>query len=69
MTIEEVLDKHQDWLLAVPGVTGMGVGERAGQPVLVVMVAAITPELRAGIPASLEGYPVEIEASGEIHAL
>jgi len=68
MKIEDVLDKHQDRLMAVPGVTGVGIGERAGRPVLVVMVKALTPESRAKIPSRLEGFEVEVEVTGEISA-
>jgi hypothetical protein len=68
MKIEDVLDKHQDQLMAVPEVTGIGIGERAGSPVLVVMVNALTAELKARIPSRLEGFAVEIEVIGEISA-
>jgi len=68
MKIEDVLDKHQDRLMAAPGVTGVGIGERVGRPVLVVMVKALTSELRATIPDRLEGFEVEVEVTGEISA-
>lgn len=68
MKIEDALDKHQDRLMAVPGVTGVGIGARAGKSVLVVMVKALTSELRAKIPARLEGFEVEVEVTGEISA-
>jgi len=55
-------------LLAVPGVTGLGIGGQGGKPAIVVMVKQLTPDVKAGIPRTLEGYPVVVEQSGEIVA-
>ena len=40
-----------------------------GRPCILVMVAALTPELRRSIPGEIEGYPVRIEGTGEFRAL
>lgn len=69
MSIAEVIAVHDDELLAIPGVVGVAEGERAGEPCILVLVIAATPELARGIPASLGGYPVVIEETGEIKPL
>ena len=65
--IEAVLADHTAELLSLPGVVGLYEGARAdGAPCIRVMVVARTPELAKRIPRELEGYPVEIEVTGEI---
>lgn len=69
MTIEDALEKHQDRLMSIAGVVGVGIGERAGRPVVLVMTDRPATELGESLPAALEGFPVEVEAVGEIRAL
>ena len=68
--IHEVKAKHEMEWMTVPGVTGIGIGERSRAPGLAirVYVERITPALRARIPAEVEGHPVELEATGEFKA-
>ena len=72
MDIEAVLRRHEDDLLAYPNVNAVGIGERAGRPVIKVMVVRKVPEasLQPGqiLPRELEGYPLEVEEIGEITA-
>jgi hypothetical protein len=68
-SIEAVLSRHAGSLLAVPGVVGVAQALCDGRPCIAVYVAAKTPELAQKIPATLEGYPVVIETTGEIKAL
>lgn len=68
MNIEQVFDGHHDQLMAVPGVTGLGIGDQNGKPAIVIMVRQLTPDQKARLPQSLEGYPVVVEESGEIVA-
>ena len=69
--IDSVLAAHDQELLAIPGVIGVYVGtlEDRRTPCLKVMLAQDTPELRRAIPATIEGYPVIIEITGEVRAL
>jgi hypothetical protein len=60
--------EHEDQLMAIPGVTGVGVGECEGEPCLKVLVTARTPELEQAIPSALDGFRVEIEETGDIQA-
>ena len=67
-TIEEVQEKYQDQLMAIPGVVGVGIGESDGKPVIKVLVIKKSPELEQKLPKTLEGYSVVIEETGEIRA-
>lgn len=63
MTLEEALKKHQDALLALPGVTGVGLGEKDGRPAIAVFVDRSVPEIQLAperIPKALEGFPVDV---------
>jgi hypothetical protein len=68
MNIEEIFDRHHDRLMSIPGVTGLGIGEKDGKPALVIMVRKLTPDLKAQLPRMLEGHRVIVEESGEIVA-
>ena len=72
MEIEAVLRKHEDALLAYPNVNGVGIGERAGRPVIKVMVTRKVPESSLQpdqvLPKELEGFALDIEVIGEITA-
>jgi hypothetical protein len=66
MDIEQVMAHHHDQLLAIPGVTGVGIGLKNGQPAIVIMVNRLTLELKARLPQQLDGIPVVVEQSGVI---
>jgi hypothetical protein len=72
MAIEDVRARHEDRLLGLPNVVGVGVGERGGEPVIKVFVAQKVPESALAederVPESLEGYEVDVEAIGELRA-
>ena len=68
-TIEEVLKEHTDELMSIPGVVGTAEGLCDGSPCIKVFVIEITPELEQKILNILEGYPVEVEETGEFEAL
>ena len=57
----EVQRRHEDWILRLPGVTGVDVKLRAGEPVLEVTVdpaREVPNELRV---AELDGVPLVVE--------
>jgi hypothetical protein len=65
-----VLAEHSTELMALPGVVGVFEGQLDdGTPCIGVLVTEAKPEITAKIPARLEGYPVKIEASGEIRPM
>ena len=68
-TIQEVLRRHTPELMRIPEVIGTGQGERHGRPVILVLAAHVTPELKARVPQALEGWPVELHETGEVRAL
>jgi len=72
MDIEAVLRKHEDALLAYPNVNAVGIGERDGRPVTKVLVTRKVPDASLKpdqvLPRELEGFAVDVEASGNITA-
>ena len=64
--LEEVLRANTDRLMAVPGVVGLAEGLCAGRPCIKVFVARKTPDLLKAIPPVVEGYPVDLEETGEL---
>ena len=70
LDINQVLEKHTPELMAIPGVVGTYLGAKGdGTPVIRVMVKVRSKELDAQIPATLEGFPVEEEETGEIRPM
>jgi hypothetical protein len=67
--IAEVLADHTPGLLRIDGVTGTGESAHGGHPVIVVFVTRRTRELARRVPASLEGWPVELRETGTVRAL
>ena len=62
-----VQNRHTDRLMAIRGVVGTAIGEGAdGSPDIQVLTEG--PGV-AGIPADLEGIPVEVKVTGKIMAL
>jgi hypothetical protein len=71
-SILEAKSRHEAELLGLPNVTGVGIGERAGKPVIKVFV---TKKVHASqlardelVPRSLEGHEVDVEAIGFVEA-
>jgi len=65
---QQVVEQHEDGLLALDGVVGVGVGERSGREVIEVYVdddEAVSPDL----PSSLDGYEIVVTVSGPVTAL
>ncbi len=55
--------------MSIPGVVGTGEGLCNGNPCIKVFVIEFTQELEQKILNILEGYPVEVEETGEFKAL
>ncbi|HLG37933.1 MAG TPA: hypothetical protein VI338_07340 [Nitrososphaera sp.] len=72
MSIKAVKMKHEEQLMRLPSVTGVGIGEKGGKEVIKVFVTHKVPEssLRPDeiIPKSLEGYEVDVEEIGTVTA-
>jgi hypothetical protein len=68
--LTEVLAARTPELMKVPGVVGTAESQlEDGRPCILVMVVHLTPALRRDLPEWLEGWPVRVEETGEIHAL
>ena len=67
-SITEVLKRHTDSLMAIPGVVGVGRGEKGGAPTIYIMVERMTDSLRRALPDSIEGYAVDVNVTGAIKA-
>lgn len=72
MSIKAVKEKHEDHLMQMPNVTGVGIGEKGGKEVIKVFVTHKVPESSLKreeiIPKALEGYEVDVEESGTVTA-
>ena len=69
--IESVRSKYEAEIMAIPGVTGIGIGEgdRPSSRVTKVYVDRKNSALEQRIPKELEGHPVKTEITGEFKAL
>ena len=68
-TIQDVKAKHEDFLMAMPGVVSLGIGKNPdGQFVIVVGLDGPRPKTLEQIPKVLEGYPVRVEITGPVKA-
>jgi hypothetical protein len=67
-TIEQVQQEHTEAWMAIPGVVGTAIGQHKGKPCILVFTAANTEQVRRKIPPTVEGYPVVVQYTGEIHA-
>ena len=68
-TVQDVLKKNTDFLLSIPGVKGIAIGESGGKPCILVLVVDKNGEGVTKIPSQLEGFPVVVEETGAIHRL
>lgn len=62
--ISEVIKRHSDELMAIPGVMGIAEGKSKGKPCIRIFVDSNFAQLK-DLPSTLEGYLVQVEESGE----
>ena len=67
--IQEVLKRHTDELMTISGVVGVAEGKSHGRPCIRVFVVSKNSELLRRIPETIEGFSLQIEESGQFHAL
>ena len=64
-SIQDVKQRHETELLALPGVVSVGIGlDDDRQAVIVIGVDRDDAELRSAIPQQLEGYRVRVQQLG-----
>ena len=65
--INAVMADHTTELMAIPGVTGVAIGELDDHtPCILVLVEAETEAVKKAVPKTLEGHPVKLLVSGKI---
>ena len=66
--IADVLLRHSERLMALPGVVGTAEGRLGESACVVVLVAYRTDALESGLPRELEGVRVVVRQAGEPEA-
>lgn len=67
-TIESVLNENTEKMMSIPGVVGTAQGLCGNEPCIKVFVTKKTPAIIKQVPKNIEGYIVDLEETGEIHA-
>ena len=67
--IEQVFREQHDRIMAVPGVTGMGISLCGSRPCIKTYTDNPASSLAPEIPEIVDGYVIEIEFTGPIRSL
>jgi hypothetical protein len=67
-TIADILRRHSERLLTLPGVVGTAEGTCDGRPCVLVLVGHRTSATDMAIPDELEGVPLRIVETGSPEA-
>ena len=72
MKIGSAMKKHEEQVMRLSNVTGIGIGKKAGKDVIKVFVTQKLPESALEpdeiIPKTLEGYQTDVEEIGVVTA-
>ena len=68
-SLEEILQEYTDSLMTMSGVVGTAQGLCDGEPCMRVLVIKKSDELMGQIPPMIEGYPVDVQETGEFRKL
>jgi len=70
--IGSAMKKHEEQVMQLPNVTGIGIGKKAGKDIIKVFVTQKLPESALQpdeiIPKTLEGYQTDVEEIGIVTA-
>lgn len=70
MSIEDARRKHEDQLMQMLNVTGVGIGEKEGKQVIKVYVTHKVPESdlkpQEIVPKKLDGWETDVEEIGVV---
>lgn len=69
LAVEQAKERHEDDLMAIHGVVGVGIGECEGKPCVRVYLERESAGLKESIPAQLDGFTVDTEVTGPVEAL
>lgn len=68
-SIEQVKSQHESKFLSLPGVVSIGIGLTPdGKQTIIVGLDRPNPDTEAKIPATLKGFPVQVQIIGPIQA-
>ncbi len=67
-TIQKIKESHESELMALPGVTAVGIG-LTGDRKECIMVYVDGEVSKERVPKEIEGYPVEVRVRGTFRAL
>lgn len=62
--LKSVKERYKEYLLKIPGVTGVGLNGS-----IIIYVETLTPELKELLPKTLEGFPVKVKVVGRIRMM
>jgi len=62
--VKAVKRKHEERLMSLPGVVGVGIGRKEGRDCICVYVTDDNPKILAALPRTLEEIPVQVIVSG-----
>lgn len=70
MNIENTIGKYEDELLNLPNVIGVGVGEKEGEPTIIIFVTHKVPESSLQpdeiVPKKLGNFATDVEEIGVV---
>ncbi len=66
--VEDVLRRHVERLMALPGVFGVAIGADEEGECIEVQAEVLSAELREELPLELEGVPVRVREMGRPEA-
>lgn len=65
--INAVMEAHTAELMAIPGVTGVAIGETEDKtPCILVLVMEESDQIKQAVPKQIEGHPTRLLVTGEI---
>lgn len=65
-SVDRAQDRLNRKVMGMEGVIGTAQGLRGGRPCIKVYVEKHDPRLRARLPRSVEGVPVDVEVTGKM---
>jgi hypothetical protein len=72
MDIKSVRDSHEQQLMQLPNVNGVGIGKKEGKDVIKVFVTRKVPEDTLGphevVPRAIGGFEIDVEELGVVSA-
>ena len=68
-TLSEVLRRHTDRLMSIPGVIGIGESAHDGRPCILILLSKLSADLQSQLPNEIDGFSVILQEVGDVRAL